>query len=288
MAEKNQVAIAEKNITDNVLARVQELESSNQIHFPQNYSYQNALKSAYLILQETYDRDKKPVLQSCSKESIANALLDMVIQGLSPAKKQCYFIAYGGKLQLQRSYFGTTAIMKRLAVVKDVFSNVIYEKDDFAYEIDLETGTKRIVKHEQSFENIDPTAIKGAYAVIIKQDGTKYVEVMNMKQIRAAWNQGQTKGNSGAHTNFSDQMAMKSVINRAAKMFINTSDDSDLLIEAFQKSDEDERPELGEIAREQIAHNANVETMGFEPEVDDLEPVAQLAMDDDDIPEELR
>ena len=288
MADKNQVAVAEKNITDSVLSRVQELESSNQIHFPQNYSYQNALKSAYLILQETYDRDKKPVLQSCSKESVANALLDMVIQGLSPAKKQCYFIAYGGKLQLQRSYFGTTAIVKRLAGVKDVFSNVIYEKDDFAYEIDLDTGTKRIVKHEQSFENIDPTAIKGAYAVIVKQDGTKYVEVMNMKQIRAAWNQGQTKGSSGAHTNFSDQMAMKSVINRAAKMFINTSDDSDLLIEAFQQSDEDERPLLGTDAREQITYNANTETMSFEPEVEDLEPVAQLAMDDDDIPEELR
>lgn len=288
MADKNQVAVIEKNISDSVLARVKELESNNQIHFPQNYSYQNALKSAQLILQETVDRDKKPVLLSCSKESIANALFDMVIQGLSPAKKQCYFIAYGGKLQLQRSYFGTTAVMKRLAGVKDVFSNVIYEKDDFAYEIDLDTGTKRIVKHEQSFENIDPTAIKGAYAVIVKQDGTKYVEVMNMKQIRAAWNQGQTKGSSGAHTNFSDQMAMKSVINRAAKMFINTSDDSDLLIEAFQQSDEEERPLLGTAAKEQITHNANAETIGFESEVEDLEPVAQLSMDDDEIPEELR
>lgn len=288
MADKNQVAVIEKNISDSVLARVKELESNNQIHFPQNYSYQNALKSAQLILQETVDRDKKPVLLSCSKESIANALFDMVIQGLSPAKKQCYFIAYGGKLQLQRSYFGTTAVMKRLAGVKDVFSNVIYEKDDFAYEIDLDTGTKRIVKHEQSFENIDPAAIKGAYAVIVKQDGTKYVEVMNMKQIRAAWNQGQTKGSSGAHTNFSDQMAMKSVINRAAKMFINTSDDSDLLIEAFQQSDEEERPLLGTAAKEQITHNANAETIGFESEVEDLEPVAQLSMDDDEIPEELR
>lgn len=288
MADKNQVAVIEKNISDSVLARVKELESNNQIHFPQNYSYQNALKSAQLILQETVDRDKKPVLLSCSKESIANALFDMVIQGLSPAKKQCYFIAYGGKLQLQRSYFGTTAVMKRLAGVKDVFSNVIYEKDDFAYEIDLDTGTKRIVKHEQSFENIDPTAIKGAYAVIVKQDGTKYVEVMNMKQIRAAWNQGQTKGSSGAHTNFSDQMAMKSVINRAAKMFINTSDDSDLLIEAFQQSDEEERPLLGTAAKEQITHNANAETIGFESEVEDLEPVARLSMDDDEIPEELR
>jgi recombination protein RecT len=58
---------------------------------PANYSYSNALKSAYLILSETVDREKKPVLQRCSQASIINTLLDMTIQGLSSAKKQCYF-----------------------------------------------------------------------------------------------------------------------------------------------------------------------------------------------------
>jgi recombination protein RecT len=38
------------------------------------------------------------VLQACTRDSIANALLDMAVQGLNPAKKQGYFIAYGKQL----------------------------------------------------------------------------------------------------------------------------------------------------------------------------------------------
>lgn len=232
------VTTQERNITDKVLSRIKNLEEKGQLKVPANYSPENALKSAYLILTETLDKDKKPVLQSCSEASIANALLDMVIQGLSPAKKQCYFIAYGEKLQLSRSYLGTIAVTKRLKGVKNVVANIIYEGDEFAYEFDLDTGLKKITKHEQNFENIDPAKIKGAYAIIVMEDGQNYIEIMNINQIKKSWNQGVAKGNSGAHQNFADEMAKKTVINRACKMFVNTSDDSDLLIEAINNSEE--------------------------------------------------
>jgi len=273
MAEQTKaVAAVERNITDTVLARVTELEKGNQLHFPANYSYQNALKSAWLILQETKDKTGNSVLQSCTKESIANTLLNMVVQGLSPAKKQCYFIAYGKQLQLSRSYFGTVAVLKRLKDVKDVFANVIYDKDEFEIELDLETGLKRVTKHNQSFENIDLAKIKGAYAVVVKTDGTKYTEVMNINQIKASWNQGQAKGNSGAHQNFADQMAMKTVITRACKLFVNTSDDSDLLIDAIHEGDKEPPTMQAQIAGE-IEENANSEFIDIEGgEVIDIEP----------------
>ena len=98
MENKQIATVQEKNITDNVLGRVKELEATGNIMLPKNYNPGNALKSAFLILSETVDKDKKPVLQSCSQVSICNALLDMCLQGLSPVKKQCYFIAYGGNL----------------------------------------------------------------------------------------------------------------------------------------------------------------------------------------------
>ena len=78
--------VSEKNISDGVLARVAELEKTGGLQIPRNYSAANAIKSAWLILQNTVDRDKHPVLTACTKESIANALLDMVIQGLAPGK----------------------------------------------------------------------------------------------------------------------------------------------------------------------------------------------------------
>lgn len=262
----NQVSVQEKNITDGVLARIKDLQGQGDIALPKNYNCANALKSAFLILSETIDKDKKPVLQSCSKESICNSLLDMCIQGLSPAKKQCYFIPYGGKLQLSKSYLGNIAATKRLKGVKNVFANCIFEGDEFEYKLDLDTGLKKITKHEQSFENIDTSKIKGAYAVIVMEDGNNYVEVMNINQIKNSWNQGAAKGNSGAHKNFTDEMAKKTVINRACKHFVSTSDDSDLLISAFERTNKEYDPAdivetTHEEVKEEIKKNANKEVI---------------------------
>ena len=265
----------ERNVTDKVLSRVKDLEVKKELRIPANYSAENALKSAYLILSETVDREKKPVLQSCSEASISTALLDMVIQGLSPVKKQCYFIPYGSKLQLSRSYLGTVAITKRLKGVKNVIANCIYENDVFDYELDLDTGNRKITKHEQKFEDIDPAKIKGAYAIVVMEDAQNYVEIMNINQIKKSWNQGAAKGNSGAHNNFADEMAKKTVINRACKMFANTSDDSDLLIGAFNNSDEktyDEK-DLVENAdyevKEEIKEKANSKAI----DIDEVHPI---------------
>lgn len=275
MTNTSAVTVLEKNVSDQVLNRVKELEKENNLQFPANFSYANALKSAWLILQETNDRTGKPVLQSCSKESIANTLLNMVIQGLSPAKKQCYFVAFGGKLQLMRSYMGTIAVTKRLRGVKDVKAYCIYEGDEFETEFDLDTYTLRISKFNPKIENIDNNKLVGAFAVIVGEEGPLHIEIMNMVQIRKAWNQGAAKGNSGAHNNFSEEMAKKTVINRACKLFANTSDDSDVLIESFNDVEtvDDESMDKTNIVNDvqyevknEIKENANSKHIDIEPE----------------------
>jgi len=105
----NQLALVKKDTVDIVAAKVREFQERGELDLPPNYSPENAMKSAWLILQNTFDKNKKPVLHACTKDSIANSLLDMIVQGLNPAKKQCYFIAYGNQLVCQRSYFGTMA-----------------------------------------------------------------------------------------------------------------------------------------------------------------------------------
>ncbi len=232
MAKQTNVPAVQKDITDSVLVRINEFREAGELAFPQGYSPENALKSAALILTDTKTRDNEPVLEHCTKNSIANSLLEMVVQGLSPMKKQCSFIAYGTKLSMQREYNGTIALAKRFASVKDTpVANIIYEGDEFVYEIDPETGKKKIVKHIQSFENIDNSKIKGAYAVVrVEGENLPYIEIMTMKQIRDAWNQGPMKGNSPAHKNFPDQMSKKTVINRGCKILINSSDDSALAL----------------------------------------------------------
>ncbi|MCZ2740267.1 RecT family recombinase [Bacillus safensis] len=271
MSNQNQLAHIQKNITDDVNNSLGRLQDEGLV-LPSNYNASNALKSAFFKLQEVKDKSGRPALDVCTRESIANSLLDMVVQGLSPAKTQCYFIVYGNKLQMNRSYFGTQAVLKRLTNVKDIWSNVIYEGDVFEYEID--GGQEKLIKHETKLENRDKDII-GAYAVVKTIDDIELLTPMTKKEIETAWSQSKTSG--AVQKKFPQEMAQRTVINRAAKRYINTSDDSDLLVQAINNSTENEydneRVDVtpADEVKKEISENANSEIIdvGFnEPEED--------------------
>lgn len=260
--QPNQLALIQRDITDSVNNKIDELQSEG-LALPPNYSHSNALKSAFFKLQEVKDKQGKPALEVCTKESIANALLDMVVQGLSPAKTQCYFVVYGTQLQLLRSYFGTQAVVKRLAEVNDIWANVIYKDDVFEYENDR--GREKLISHKTAFENRDKDII-GAYAIIRTVDDEEFMTAMTRNEIEVSW--GQSKTGQAVHKKFPGEMAKRTVINRAAKAIINTSDDSDLLIEAINNSTENEyENERKEINPEvEIRENANTELLDMKVE----------------------
>lgn len=259
----SELALIKRDVVDVVAAKVREFTENKQLLLPANYSVENAMKSAWLTLQMTTNKDGKPVLATCTKDSIANALLDMVVQGLNPAKKQCYFIAYGDKLVCQRSYFGTIHVVKQVAGAKDVYAECVYEGDEFEYT--LERGNKKILKHIQRIENVHPERIKAAYAVIVfGDDRPDYVEIMTMDQIRQAWMKSRNNplDPKSVHSQFPDQMAMRTVINRACKRYINTSSDDHLFQESFNRADE-----IAEEAEfeEEVRSQANGEIIDVEP-----------------------
>lgn len=225
-----ELALLKKNITDSVMARINPMIEAKEIRLPANYSVGNALTSAFFDLQEIKDRNGKSVLETCSTVSIANALFKMSVWGLSSAKKQVAFIAYDGHLNCQPEYHGNIALAKRYGGVAQVNAGVIYKDDVFEYSVNAMTGRKKIIKHDQELENINDDQIRGAYAVLTFTDGSEpFLEVMSMDQIKKAWMQGAAKGNSPAHKNFSGEMAKKTVISRACKLFFTSSDDSVLM-----------------------------------------------------------
>lgn len=255
MSQPTEIKKFEEKTVDSVLNRIAEFTTSGELRLPPNYSVENAVRSAWLVLQDVTDHDKKPALEVCTKESIANAFLEMVIKGLSVVKKQGYLIVYGKKLEFEESYIGTIAIAKRDAGIEEVNGVVIYKGDVFEYEINSETGRKKITKHIQKLENINPDHIIGAYAIVNFKDGTFDTEVMTMSQIRLAWVQGNAKGNSPAHKNFPDQMAIKTVIGRALKIKIGSSDDSELM-----KNDDTTSASV----KETIKEKANKKELSFD------------------------
>ena len=252
------------------MTRIGEMQDGNQIQFPADYSPQNALQAAWLILQETVDRERKPVLEACTKTSIANSLLDMVVSGLNPAKKQGYFIAYGKQLSFQRSYFGSMALAKRVdPTILDIVAEVIFEGDEFEYEI--VRGVRQIVKHRQTLGSIDSGKVKCAYCMIIGQEGVvQKTEIMTMKEIKKSWSKSkmkpvETNGDikkGSTHADYLVEMCKKTIINRTCKPIINSSSDKALL-SAVNRS---EFTASEQAAQTRIEENAN------KGEVVDLEP----------------
>ena len=236
MATKNEVTeqgkrnaelVVNNAFIDGLSMQLQE-KTKYGLSFPADYNPTNALMGAYLIMKETTDKNGKCILESCSQASIANSLMDMATLGLNASKKQGYFIAYGGKCQFQKSYFGNITLARRNGL-KTINAEIIYDGDTFKYHI--ENGMKVIDVHEQEFMNIDNDKILGAYAVAVMDDGRKVVEVMNINQLKKAWNQrmgGLKEDASSTHMKFKDQMAKKTVINRLCKLIGNTSTDGNI------------------------------------------------------------
>ena len=265
MATKNEVAeqgkrnaelVVNNAFIDGLSMQLQE-KTKYGLSFPADYNPTNALMGAYLIMKETTDKNGKCILESCSQASIANSLMDMATLGLNASKKQGYFIAYGGKCQFQKSYFGNITLARRNGL-KTINAEIIYEGDTFKYHI--ENGMKVIDVHEQDFMNIDNDKILGAYAVAVMDDGRKVVEVMNINQLKKAWNQrmgGLKEDASSTHMKFKDQMAKKTVINRLCKLIGNTSTDGNI----SEISDRlDEVAEVDMVAEDvayEIENNAN-------------------------------
>lgn len=258
----NQLAMIKEEVFNKVSEMVNGYVSRGELALPAGYSPENAMKSAWLVLQETVDSSKHSVLESCSRTSIINALQSMLYQGLNPDKKQRYFIAYGDKLALQRSYFGSMHVAKTVdPTITDICYDVVYEGDEF--EMEKRCGRTVIAVHRQKLANIDKSKIVAAYCSIFRGD-EETTTVLTMDEIKAAWRKskmnpiderGNIKSNS-THGQYTKDMAIKTVVNHACKYIINSSDDSSLLTRAACRTYDDTQ-DKADIIEMEISENAN-------------------------------
>lgn len=277
MTTKNQdLQVVAEGYIKAVEEQILKLQENGELDLPRDYSASNALRSAYLILQETTDMSNKPALDVCSKTSIANALMNMVTQGLNPAKNQGYFIVYAGKLTFQRSYFGSEALAKRIDLdIADIVAEPVYAGDTVEYSI--VHGKKVIAKHLQTLDSVDAGKVKAAYAMTINHAGEiTRTTMMTFEEIKAAWKQGKSKPfddngelkKSSVHAKFTGEMARRTAINRLCKDIINSSSDKNLLKKAMDRAD---RENVEMAVEAEIAENANQTPVDIEGEVVDAE-----------------
>ncbi|MDT7014671.1 recombinase RecT [Levilactobacillus namurensis] len=212
---------------------INNMQKNEGLKLPPSYSVGNALNAAWLILSD--DSKGPSMLEKCDPRSVSKALLNMAIQGLSPAKNQCYFIPYGKQCTLQRSYFGSVTVLKQLSSVKDIKAQAVFKGDGFEIGADDEMNLI-VTKYQPKFENRDNPII-GAFAYVLQKDGHKVWTVMTKKEIDASWSQSRTHN---VQQKFGQEMAQRTIINRAAKLYINSSNDNDLFVKAINDSTESE------------------------------------------------
>ena len=229
----------------------------NKITVPEGYNVSNEITMALMMIAQTNDKDGRPALESCSRESIMTQLRLMAQNGLSMAQKQCYPIVRKPKLCIDISYFGTISIIKRLMPGYDVRANVIYKDDTYDYIWNEETQCYQVTNIKSSIENRDKPIV-GAYGTIFEKATGKVIfsEVMSWKEILTSWSHAKT---DKVQKEFPQEMAKRTLIQRMCKLFLNTEKMSsvegakaynEMVSEGY---DNDEMPTSEETTRKQEA-----------------------------------
>lgn len=246
---KNNEVVKKINPIDATLAQVQNLMETGDLKLPDGYNVENAMKSAKLMLEGIKNKNGEKALQVCTRVSIYNSLMLMAIQGLNPAKNQCYLIMYGDELTLIRSYFGTELVVKRIMgdPKTPINTRVVYEGDTLDISID-DFGMTNITNHVTTLENIKKGVIVGAYCKIYdlaqkdEKGNPKLVacEYMDIEEIKKSWTMSKTyKFGNSVHTKYAGEMAKRTVIARTCKHIVNNSND-DNLASAFNETTKNE------------------------------------------------
>lgn len=288
------VALTREGLIGSVNRRIEALTKGQELMVPKHYAVGNAMSAWWLRIQKPIDKGKnagKTPMELSTDESVISATLDMVVLGLDPAKEQCYPIVYGKTLVCQPSYLGRIKTLKDVYPKARLFAQVVYEDDKFERHFDK--GRLVIDEHTPGDNANVNGKESGAYVFIdLGEEHEPHVEYMTIAQIRKAWGQGGSKGDSPAHNNFPGEMCKKTVDGRGSKVLVKSSNHSYLVAAV-------ERQEALTVEAEmdaEVAEKANADVIDFidgpdgeliqvAPQKDDGEAPATEGQQDADQPD---
>lgn len=250
MAENTAIVPLETQLSDTVLTKINDMVERAELALPEKYNAGTALRLALLTIKEAKDKNGRTALDVCTKASVANSLLNMCIQGLMPAKKQCYFITYGNQMQLFVSYFGIQCALRRaVPSVQKIVTDFIKEGDQVEWATNQygERYVARVVT--DPLVNYNKPRRFGFCNIYDGMGNLLAATLMSWAEIEISWKQSKTYGNNDSpHKKFPEEMAKRTLINRACKNILNSSIESDPIIAAAINQTNDaeyERVEVG-------------------------------------------
>ncbi len=155
-------------------------------------------------------------------QSVINAVTNVAAIGISlnPARKQAYLVPRDRKVCLDISYIGLVDLATQSGSIVWAKAELVYEADHFQMG---EPGT--MPKHQFNPFAKDRGAVIGAYVVVKTPSGEYLCDAMSIDEINAirdrssAWKAYITKKVSCPWVTDPGEMAKKTVIKRASKMW---------------------------------------------------------------------
>ena len=202
----------------------------NEIQEPQYkvIIYDKKVKDAFLQVsdEKTYLKeiifakqafDNSDNLQKCTTESIRNAIVNIALTGatLNPALQQAWLIPRKGKANLDFGYRGLIQIAISSGGVLDMDATVVYDNDEFYFEMGLNPALKHI-----PFDG-DRGQMKYVYAIAILPSGIKKFIVLDKKEIESVKKSSMafTKGSDSPWKgDFEAEMWRKTAVKKLYKM----------------------------------------------------------------------
>jgi recombination protein RecT len=160
--------------------------------------------------------EKSEHLQRCKPSSFRSALVNVASVGLSlnPALKLAYPVPRDGLCCLDISYMGLVKIATDTGSVNAVKAEIVRSNDDFEYMGPFE-------RPHHKFDPFAPEAkrgeVRGVYTLAKLANGETLVETLSMEEINKI--RAKSKAKSGPWFDWFDEMAKKSAIKRAYKLW---------------------------------------------------------------------
>lgn len=174
---------------------------------------QNGVRPEALVRFALRDMDgeKGTALRTCTPQSIYLGLLACAVTGLEPGalKGEAYLVPFKGEATFMVGYRGIIKQARRSRDVVAIWSNVVYDQDEF--EVDLGSANKLVHKPRLGQRGKD---IIAAYAIARMVNGQDEIELMDRDDLDAVRKAG---NNSPAWKDWPDQMMRKAPIRRLGK-----------------------------------------------------------------------
>lgn len=228
----------------------------------------NFVKEAQFALQLLQGNDYLQKAAQSNPAALEYAIINLASIGISlnPALRESYLVPRGGKICLDISYMGLIKLATDTGSILWAQAEIVKKNDKFIY-----NGVGKAPTHEMEPFG-DRGEMIGVYCVAKLHTGEFLSTVMSLKEVTDIRDKSSQASKSGPWVTFFEEMAKKSVLKRASKLWPK----SERLDNAVHVLNEHEGIDFGTEKKPHVDQSSFEEPLPTEKDFADLKKVLEV------------